>query len=78
MPRSLSFDPKKVLKHCTNNRLEATFLKDSHFWGVEVVPDIPTEHTGQFQTENKKQVMVLLKTAKDAKCFQRMKSNTTT
>ena len=66
MPRSLSFDPKKVLKHCTNNRLEATFLKDSHFWGVEVVTDIPTEHTGQFQTENKKQVMVLLKTAKDA------------
>lgn len=49
MPGSLSFDPKEVLKHCTNNRLEATSLKDSHFWGVEVVPEIATEHAGQFQ-----------------------------
>lgn len=51
MPRSLVFDPKEVLKHCTNNRLEATSLKDSHFWG-EVVPEIATEHAGQFQTKN--------------------------
>lgn len=53
MPRSLSFDPKEVLKHCTNSRLEATSLKDSHFWGAEVVPEIATEHAGQFQTKNK-------------------------
>lgn len=53
MPRSLFFDPKEVLKHCTNNRLEATSLKDSHFWGGEVFPDIATEQTGQFQTKNK-------------------------
>lgn len=52
MPRSLFFDPKEVLKHCTNNRLEATSLKDSHFWG-EVVPEIATEHAGQFQTKKK-------------------------
>lgn len=52
MPRSLSFDPKEVLKHCTNNRLEATSLKGSHFWG-EVIPKIATEHAGQFQTKNK-------------------------
>lgn len=53
MPRSLAFDPKEVLKQCTNNRLEATSLKDSHFWGVEVVPEIATEKAGQFQTKNK-------------------------
>jgi hypothetical protein len=53
MPRSLCFDPKEVLKHHTNNRLEATSQKDSHFWGVEVVLELATKLVGQFQTKNK-------------------------